>query len=298
MSERIGHGVPLMRRNNRRVWLAKRRKVMGATDAVAVLGYSKFRTPLDVWGEKTGRWQPDDLDGKYVVERGNVLEALIITEWARRNDARLVDHPPLIGHPDYPFLAASLDAVGDIDDQRTICEAKAVTYRAAGDWWDDATMVPDQYVVQVLIQLAVTGLDVAHICADVAGEFVQVEIRRDPYFEKWALPELAKWWGTHVVGGIEPDIDPVRDYPLLNRVWIPDPGVTIDADDVLVADIRAFQRARDVASEHKSAVEQLRGRIRVAMREATTVIGPDGNRLASITKSGALSVAKPREETQ
>lgn len=299
MTEQIGHGRPLMTRRNRRVWHAKRRKVLGATDAVAVLGYSRFRTPLDVWGEKTGRWQPDDLDGKYVVERGNVLESLIITEWARRTGARLVEFPPLIGHPDYPFLAASLDAVGDIDQQRTICEAKAVTYRAAGDWWDDTTVVPDQYVVQVLIQLAVTGLDVAHVCADVAGEYVQVEISRDPDFESWALPELQRWWGTHVLGDAEPDIDPVRDYPSLNRVWVPDPGKCIDADTSLANDIRAYQHARDVASEHKAVVERLRGRIRVAMRDATTVVDPaTGDRLAGITKSGALSVAKQREETQ
>ena len=41
---------------------------------------------------------------------------------------------------------------------------------------------------------------------------------------------MADWWKRHVVGGEEPDIDPVRDYPSLNRVWAPALGVSIEAD--------------------------------------------------------------------
>ena len=295
----LGHGVALMKRNNRRVWLSKRRKVLGATDAVAVLGYSKFRTPVDVWGEKTGRWQPDDLAGKYVVERGNLLESLILAEWAKRNDATPLDFPPLIGHPTYPMLAASLDGIGLVDGEPVICEAKAVTWRTKGDWWNDAMLVPDQYAVQVLIQLAVTGLETAHICADVAGEFTQVEIRRDRDFEAWALPALGDWWKRHVDGDETPDPDPVRDYPHLNRIWVPDPGVTIDATPELLRDVMAYQAAAAKAKEHKARADELRGHIRIAMRDATTVVDPwTGDRLAGITKSGALSVAKQQAVTE
>ncbi|MBK6900137.1 MAG: YqaJ viral recombinase family protein [bacterium] len=303
-TDQIGHGVALMHRRNRRVWLAKRRRVLGATDAVAVLGYSKFKTPLDVWLEKTGRAEPDNLDDKYVVQRGNVLEGLIITEWSRRNGAALVEFPPLLGHPHHRMLAASLDAVGDIDTrQRTICEAKAVTWRAKDDWWDDAVMVPDQYAVQVLIQLAVTGLDVAHICADVAGEYRQVVIERDFDFEAWALPALADWWERHVVGGEEPDIDPVRDYPRLNHVWRPAPGVSIDADDYLTRAITIHRAATIKKKAVQGVIDSARGRIRVAMRDATQVLDPaTGDRLAALDKGGRLTVAKgttnpTREET-
>ena len=300
MSEQqIGQSVTLMSRRNRRVWLAKRRKIMGATDAVAVLGYSKFRTPLDVWMEKAKRIKPADLSGKYVVERGHALEGLIIAEWSRRNEAQLVEVPPLVGHPEYPFLAASLDAVGEIDGRQTICEAKAVTWRAKDDWWNESLGAPDQYVVQTLIQLAVTGLDEAHLCADVAGEYTQLTIERDREFEAWALPALADWWKRHVVGGEEPDIDPVRDYPSLRRLWVPDPGVTIDADPLLMSDIRAYRHAAFELKDRKATADELKGRIRIAMREASAITDPDtGRRLVSVSKNGALRVAEHREETE
>lgn len=294
----IGHGVPLMRRRNRRTWLAKRRRLLGATDAVAVLGYSKFRTPLDVWGEKTGRCQSEDLTGKYIVERGNVLEALIITEWSRRNDARLLEHPPLIGHPQLPFLAASLDAVGEIDGEQVVAEAKAVTWRAREDWWDETLLAPDMYVVQTLMQLAVTGLERAHLIADVAGEFRQVEIQRDIEFEAWALPALEDWWQRHVVADVPPDPDPVRDYPSLSRVWAPAPGVSIEADGRMLADIDAYRTAAATSKHHKAIADEMRGRIRIAMREATAVTH-GGERIVSVSKSGALTVKQQhREETQ
>ena len=295
MTDQIGHAVALMHRRNRRVWLAKRRKVLGATDAVAVLGYSKWATPLDVWLAKTGRYTDDTIGDKYVVQRGNLLESLIVAEWSRRNDAALIDFPPLLGHPDHPWLAASLDAVGTIDGYQTPCEAKAVTWRAREDWWDESVLVPDQYAAQVLVQLAVTGLDVAHICADVAGEFRQVQIERDRDFEAWALPALADWWQRHVVADMPPDPDPVRDYPSLSRVWVPEPGVSIEADGRMLADIDAYRQASSTARHHKAIADEMRGRIRIAMQEATAVMH-DGERVVSVSKSGALTVKPQHRE--
>jgi predicted phage-related endonuclease len=36
-------------------WLADRRKCIGGSDIDAILGLSPYRTPVDVWAEKTGR---------------------------------------------------------------------------------------------------------------------------------------------------------------------------------------------------------------------------------------------------
>lgn len=36
-------------------WLAARQSGIGASEAAAVLGFSKFASPYSVWGRKTGR---------------------------------------------------------------------------------------------------------------------------------------------------------------------------------------------------------------------------------------------------
>lgn len=292
MTYQIGHGIPLMTRRNRRVWLAKRRKVLGATDAVTVLGFGKWSTPLDVWMEKRGLVH-DDRDS-YAMKRGRILESLLITEWLTKNPtARILNHAPLLAHPQYPMVAASLDGAAELNSAQVVIEAKTANYRAAGDWWDSETLIPDVYAAQVLIQLAVCGVDVAHIVADIAGDFTTLTIERDLDFEAWALPALAEWWQRHVVGGEEPDIDPVRDYPSLNRLWVPDPGESIDADPLLLSDIRAYQNAAREKKDRSTIVDELRGRIRIAMREATQVLDPvTGARLVSIDKGGRLSVSR------
>lgn len=293
----LGHSVVLLKSKNRRWWLAKRKKVLGATDAVAVLGFSPWKTPLSVWLEKTGRAEPENLDDKYEVRKGLALEPLLIKEWMRRTGAEPVEFSPFLGHPDYEHLACTPDAAGIIDGRVVLCEIKTGGWRSREVWWDDNKQIPDNYLVQTLIQMAVTGLDECHVFADIAGDIRHLVVPRDFDFESWALPALADWWARHVVGGEEPDIDPVRDYPRLNRVWAPAPGLSIEADGRMLADIDAYRQASSTAKHHKAIADEMRGRIRVAMREATAVTH-GGERVVSVSKSGALTVKQQHREDQ
>ena len=296
MTDQIGHSVALMHRRNKRVWLAKRRHVLGATDAVAVLGFSKFATPVDVWLAKTGRYTDDTIGDKYAVKRGNALEPLLIAEWVAQNPgAVLLDHPPLLAHPDLPMIAASLDGAAQLDGAQVVLEAKTAGWRAREDWWDDTRMIPDAYAAQVLLQLAVTGLDTAHVVADVAGDFRTLIVERDRDFEAWALPALEDWWQRHVVADVPPDPDPVRDYPSLNRVWVPAPGLEIEADEYMLRAIGIHRSATVKKKAVQGVLDSARGRIRVAMKEATAVMH-GGERVVSVSKSGALTVKQQHRE--
>lgn len=48
------------REMTREEWLAERKTGIGGSDAAAVLGISPWRTPVDVWLDKTGRKQPGE----------------------------------------------------------------------------------------------------------------------------------------------------------------------------------------------------------------------------------------------
>lgn len=298
MTEQIGHAVALMHRRNKRVWLAKRRHVLGATDAVAVLGFSKWATPLDVWLTKTGRYTDDTIGDKYAVKRGNALEPLLIAEWVAQNPgAVMLAHPPLLAHPQHLMIAASLDGAAQLDGEQVVLEAKTAAWRAREDWWDETRMIPDQYAAQVLLQLAVTGLDTAHVVADIAGDFRTLIVERDRAFEAWALPALADWWQAHVVADVPPDPDPVRDYPSLKRLWVPEPGLTIEATPKILRAVDIHRKATIKKKAMQGVLDSSRGRIRIAMREATAVTH-GGERIVSVSKSGALTVKQQhREET-
>ena len=58
-------------------WLEQRKKGIGGSDVAAIMGLSPWRTPAEVWFEKTGRVEPPDLSDKPYVQKGVELEAYV-----------------------------------------------------------------------------------------------------------------------------------------------------------------------------------------------------------------------------
>lgn len=50
--------------NNRKEWLKARQKGIGGSDAASVLGISPWKTNVQLWEEKTGITEPEDISGK------------------------------------------------------------------------------------------------------------------------------------------------------------------------------------------------------------------------------------------
>ena len=63
-------------------WERARRGGIGGSDVAAIMGISKYRSPYEVWLEKTGRVEPKDISGKQAVEWGNRLEDTVARKFA------------------------------------------------------------------------------------------------------------------------------------------------------------------------------------------------------------------------
>ena len=55
-------------------WLKHRREGLGGSDMATILGLNKYKTPYELWLEKTGREQPVDISDKWAIVKGNALE--------------------------------------------------------------------------------------------------------------------------------------------------------------------------------------------------------------------------------
>jgi putative phage-type endonuclease len=285
----------ILRRNTRSAWLRLRSQGLGGTDVAAVLGFDKWRTPLEVWLDKTGRGT--HVEESYPMRRGTYMESFLLAEYGRQTGAIIEKPPALLAHPDYPFLRASLDGLAHHKDRTVILDAKAPTWRGRSDWWDEEKLCPDGYAVQMLTYLAVTGLDEAVLVADVAGDFTTVEISRDLAWEAAALPLLADWWTTHVIGDTPPPADWGRDtIPALNRAWVPVLGEAAEAAPMVAAAVKVWQQLSPAHKERGKTLDALRVQIREGMGTAQTLtIG--GQKVASLDSRGVLRVtAQQREE--
>lgn len=66
-------------------WLAERRKGIGGSDIATILGLNKWKSPLQLFLEKTGKVQAEDLSDKEVIYWGNVLEDVVAKEFEKKN---------------------------------------------------------------------------------------------------------------------------------------------------------------------------------------------------------------------
>ena len=191
-------------------WLEERKKGLGGSDAGAILGLSKWKTPYQVWLDKTNRG-PLTEDSS-VMEWGRRLEPVIRQKYCDLT-GRSVFVPgkdKILAHPKIEWMLASLDGVVD---SRRVFEAK--TARFADGWGEPGTdEIPDVYQIQVQHYMAVTGFDVADVAVLIGGsDFRLYEVPKDNELIEMIIEKEAIFWRM-VKKNIQPDPQTLADLKL------------------------------------------------------------------------------------
>jgi putative phage-type endonuclease len=187
-------------------WHKARRKGLGGSDIAAILGISKWRTPMDVWVEKMGLVEPSE--ESYAMMRGRILEDAIAQWYGEFTGFDL--HPgeemPIEGK--HPWMLASPDRYVDDDVSRFILEVKSA--RSADDWGAMGTAkVPVYYATQGAWYMACKNMDRCDYAAlfMINDEFRMYTVHRDMSVENRLLEVAGDWWQKHIVKGEQPDMD-------------------------------------------------------------------------------------------
>lgn len=253
----------MMTPQGRAAWLEDRRKGIGGSDAAAVLGLSKYKTPLQVYQEKRG-----ELDGTPDNESmlwGRVLEPVIRQQYAERT-GRVVRVPDkILSHPRHAFMLANLD--GFTDDGRVV-EIK--TARFGNDWGEPGTdQVPVPYLLQVQHYMAVTGLPVADVAVLIGGsDFRIYEIPADNELQEMMIDGEHDFW-RRVLEGTPPE--PVSCADMQALFGRKGTNKSIDASLEVMATI---DRLKDIRREAKALAEEeeaAKAIVMKAMGEADTL---------------------------
>jgi putative phage-type endonuclease len=101
----IGHAVPVMHEGlGREEWLASR--VIGASDIPAILGISRYTSPLQLWRRMRGLDPPPELN--YHMQRGHAMESVGL--WVLQERGIECAKPGwLLRHPRADYLTCTLD---------------------------------------------------------------------------------------------------------------------------------------------------------------------------------------------
>ena len=86
-----------------------RNEFLGGSDIAAVMGMSRWKTPLKLWAEKTGKLPLPDLSDVEAVELGTDLEEFVAKKFTQKTGKAVRRSPKYYQHPDYPYMVAHVD---------------------------------------------------------------------------------------------------------------------------------------------------------------------------------------------
>ena len=187
-----------------------RTKYIGGSDIGAILGLSKFRTPLEVWQEKTGQGTAnlDSLPLRF----GSYAEDFVAQEYARSTGSLVVTHPEPFIHKEHSFLQGHVDRF--ILESNTpllthdgklnalaLLECKTANPFAKDQWGEvGSDEVPMNYLVQCAWYMLLTGCarsDLAVLFSN--ADFRIYTIYKDAELENILLGKAVQFWHAHVL---------------------------------------------------------------------------------------------------
>jgi len=180
---------------------AKRHEGIGASDTAIIMGYSSYKTPYQLYLEKTGIIQSSD-EITELQYWGNALEPIIVRRFEEENDLAVI-YPDTVYHPEYPFIFANLD--GWIESENAVIEVKSANAFQRKEWDMALTDgIPLAYLIQVAKQCLITDASRGYCAVLIGGmEYKQFVYERDAALEALILQADIDFWHC-VQNRIEP----------------------------------------------------------------------------------------------
>lgn len=182
--------VEMHKCKNHASWLKNRKKYIGGSDVACIMGYNPWKTNVQLFREKKGLVEPDDLSDNPLVTYGTQAEEHIRALFALDHPELKVEYIPNNSwhNTEYPFAAASLDGwTTDKSDRKGILEIKTTTITTKQQALKWKEMIPDNYYCQVVYYLGVTGWDYIDLRANLKYDYPDSDLyiaTRDYHIER------------------------------------------------------------------------------------------------------------------
>lgn len=183
-----------------------RRSGLGGSDMAAVLGLDPYRSPLDVWMEKTGNAPPINLDSNDVVWFGKEAESLVAKYFTRRTGIELEVINSTRRHVQFPFLMAHPDR--RVVGQSRGLEIKTAGWRMADQWGEEGSdQIPEHYLPQVHHYMMVEDWEAMHVACLMERQLKLYVVERSHRWDAALLDAGVNFWRRFVELERMPPID-------------------------------------------------------------------------------------------
>lgn len=257
-------------------FLKRRKQFLGGSDCAVLLGLSPYRSPLDLYLDKTS----EDVSDEEISEPaywGNQLEDIVAQEYSKRTGIEIRIEPNTILHPEHKFLGASIDRWAG----NHILECKTAGYLQGKQWGESGSdAIPTAYLLQVAWYSMVCNVDRVDIAVLIGGnDFRIYTYNKNPALEQKIMHAGINFWNNHVVPRVPPPATNTYDIEKLHsNAQI---GLSVTADETinnLIAEIKAHKTQIKRLS---TIVKNKSAEVLSYMKDAEILLDSFGNPIAS-----------------
>ena len=186
----------------REQWLELRKKGIGGSDAAAIVGLDRYRSPFDVYADKLGL-RPEIPDNE-AMRQGRDLEQYVAERFMEATGKKVRRRNAMLQHPEYPFMIADIDRWVVGENAGLECKTTSVLNRCKFSQGE----FPPNYYVQCVHYMAVTGAERWYLAVLVLNKaFHVLTIERDEAEVQALIAAEKDFWENHVLKKIPPAPD-------------------------------------------------------------------------------------------
>jgi putative phage-type endonuclease len=266
-----------------------RKKGIGGTDISAIVGMNPWKTPLDVWLDKTG--QAEDTPDNENLWWGREMEPVLAKRYEKETGVkvyippvdvlpyRLTMPPWYLGSPD------GLINCNEIEMVTPVAEG-GVDFKTSGrpqEWGEPGTDdIPQQYIIQAEWYMGLTGAqwwDVAVLLMGFTRKFAIYRVHRDDELIGDLTEAGEKFWKDHVLTGVAPALDGSKSATeYLKRKYPSNLGPMLEPTDAeILATIQSYQYARNNLKHLEREVDGYENILKALVGDFSGLQGPWGS---------------------
>jgi predicted phage-related endonuclease len=246
---------------------------IGGSDARIIMGNDEAAL-IQLWREKRGEAEPEDLSGNLVVQFGAATEELNRSWYERNTGRRVTDVQRKVKHSAIPWMAATLDGI--VEGAEAVFEAKFML-----PWSFSEEAAVEKHMAQVQHNMWVTHLRTSVLSIITGGgKWVEITIPIDPLYLTVLVSAEKKFWRCVQSGEMPHLINAEPPRPRIEAIRI----VDMNSSNSWAEFAALFRNTRSAFLDHERAKSELKALIPEDAKEA---IG-HGVR-AKRSRSGAVS---------
>jgi putative phage-type endonuclease len=254
-------------------WLKSRQQGIGGSDAGAILGINNYKSPLDVYIDKTQEIVKNDEQSE-AAYWGTILEPNVARRFSEKTGKKVRRRNAILQSVEHPFMTANLDR--EIVGEKALLECKTANIFLSSSW--ESEEIPASYLAQVMHYLAVTGDEKAYIAVLIGGQkFVYKEVARDDELINLIVTKEKDFWENNILKRVPPKLDgsDAAERYLKERFKESSPGTVVNLKSEYKGKIKDYIEIKNTIKSLELQAKEIENNIKLEMGEAEIGYAPD-----------------------